>query len=91
MKTIIHCVAIALVTSLGAGCGTTPQVDSRFGEASLVLKAQQTRDPAASMRNENRPVDGMDGRAASNAIDRYHQSFALPPPPVTIINFGTGR
>lgn len=71
-----------------AGCATTPQVDERFGEASAVLKAQQTRDPAASVRNENRPVDGLEGRAASYAVDQYYKSFTKELPPMPIINFG---
>lgn len=71
-----------------AGCATTPQVDERFGEASAILKAQQTRDPVASVRNADRPVDGLEGRAASNAVDQYYKSFTKEPPPMPIINFG---
>lgn len=71
-----------------AGCSTTPRVDESFGGASTILKAQQTRDPAASVRNENRPVDGLEGRAASYAVDQYYKSFTKEPPPMPVINFG---
>jgi hypothetical protein len=34
------------------------------------------------------PVAGMDGLAASEAFDRYHDSFKAPPPVVNVINIG---
>jgi len=77
--------AVALLT---AACGTTPQTDAGFGEASLTLKAQQLRDPAAAVRNEKRTVDGIEGQAASNAVDQYYKSFTKPAPPMTILNMG---
>lgn len=82
-------VAVAMVTLL-AGCETSsPYVDKRFGEATMALKAQQTKDPAATLKNENRPVDGLEGRAASNAVEQYYKSFAKEnTQPMTILNLG---
>jgi len=54
----------------------------------MTLKAQQLRDPAAAMRNVNRPVDGIEGPAASHAVDQYYKSFSQPASPMTIFNFG---
>ncbi|TXG98359.1 MAG: hypothetical protein E6R09_11455 [Rhodocyclaceae bacterium] len=80
----------ALITALCccAACETTPQIDAGFGNASMALKAQQTRDPMASVRNEGRLVDGLEGQAASNAVDLYYKTFTKPPPPMTIFNMG---
>lgn len=83
--------AIALgAAALGAACSTlsTPATDARFGVATMTLKTQQTRDPAASVRNEERPVDGIEGQAASHAVDQYYKSFTKPPPPMTILDMG---
>lgn len=74
---------------LAAGCvATTPQTDAAFGGASMALRAQQMRDPAASVNNENRPVDGLEGQAAGNAVDQYYKSFTKPAPAMTILNLG---
>jgi hypothetical protein len=75
--------------SFMSGCvATTPVVDARHGETLMTLKAKQTKDPAAALRNENKSVDGIEAQAASNAIDRYYKSFTLPPAPMNIINIG---
>ena len=83
-KSTVSLIAIATLF----GCATTPQVDARFGDATTGLKAQQQRDPAASLRNEQRPVDGVGGQAASNAVDQYNKSFTKTAPQMNIINMG---
>lgn len=88
MPSRIRLLALLAALSVMAACATTPRVDEHFGEASTVLKVQQTRDPAASVRNENRPVDGLEGRAASNAVDLYYKSFTKEIQPMPILNFG---
>lgn len=88
MASKAHLAILLAVAALVAGCGTTPQIDERFGETSMGLKALQTRDPSASLRNENRPVDGLEGRAASYAVDQYYKSFTKEVQPMTILNFG---
>ena len=81
--------ASAAVSTL-AGCAatTTPNLDSRFGEAVIAARAQQTINPDAG-RNPD-PVNGIDGRAAREAIGRYHDSFKTPPPSANVINIGGG-
>lgn len=84
-------VATTLVGSLVGslvGCATpaTPNLDAHFGQAVLAARAQQTLNPAASS-NPN-PPDGIDGRAARAAIERYHDSFKTPPPSFNVINIG---
>ncbi|MFZ2855488.1 MAG: hypothetical protein WAZ34_15440 [Rhodocyclaceae bacterium] len=70
-----------------AGCAsTTPNLDARFGQAVLAARAQQTINPDASLNAD--PVSGLDGRAAREAMGRYHDSFKTPPPSFSVINIG---
>lgn len=72
-----------------AGCAsTTPNLDARFGQAVLAARAQQTLNPTASLNAD--PVSGLDGRAARDAMGRYHDSFKTPPPSFNVINIGGG-
>lgn len=72
-----------------AGCATsTPNLDAHFGEAVLAARAQQTINPNASLNTD--PVAGLDGRAAKEAMGRYHDSFKTPPPTFNVINIGGG-
>jgi hypothetical protein len=79
----------ALALASLAGCmSTTPQLDSKFGQAVNAAKAQQTIDPEAGQKAD--PVTGVDGVAAKEAFDRYRESFKSPPPVTNIINIGGG-
>lgn len=81
---------IALVASVGAlaGCvSPAPVLDSQLGSAVLAARAQQTLNPDAA-RNAAPPV--LDGQAANDAIDRYHDSFKAPPAPVNVFTIGIG-
>ena len=70
-----------------AGCvGTTPRLESGFGDAVRLARAQQTLNPEASLNTE--PVAGLDGQAAKESIGRYHKSFQSPPPSLNVINIG---
>lgn len=82
----------ALVASLGltACAATTPHWDARFGEATKTLMAQQTRDPQATDLNEDRLVDGIEGRSARETMDRYYKSFSEPPRPYSVLTIGVG-
>lgn len=76
-----------------AGCATppettTPNLDSKFGQAVNMAKAQQTLNPDASLNTD--PVSGMTGKEGKLVIDAYHKSLEPPPPPATIINIGGG-
>lgn len=73
-----------------AACSTSPAFDRSFGESARLATFQQTRDPSATERNGDRPVDGIEARAASKTMDRYYKSFAEPPPPVNVFNIGLG-
>lgn len=66
-----------LLASLLTACSSTPYLDSRFGEAVNMAKAQQTINPDASQNMD--PVTGIDGVAAKDSMDRYHESFKTPP------------
>lgn len=81
--------AVAAAMSL-AGCAwsPTPYYDQHFGEAVRTAKAQQTIDPEASANPD--PVAGINGRAAKESMDRYHDSFKSPPKTFNVINIGGG-
>lgn len=81
----------ALALLAVAGCApTTPTFDRHFGESGRVLQAQQTRNPEAPVANRDRMADGMDGRAAKQALDRYQQSFGNPPRQTNVFTIGVG-
>ena len=64
-----------------SGCGTTPNWDRHFGEATRVALAQQVLHPAAGQNRD--PVAGLDGGAAAAAQARYLKSYAEPPAPAS--------
>ncbi|GAA4411539.1 hypothetical protein [Quisquiliibacterium transsilvanicum] len=87
--TLIGAGAVGLMAL--AGCApTTPVFDRGFGESARILHAQQVRDPAAAEANRDRPVDGLDGRAAKQALDRYQKSFGDPPKAASPFLIGVG-
>lgn len=65
------------ITLAGCNASTTPRSDARMGEATMLMRAQQTLNPDAS-RNAD-PVVGLDGKAAKGALDNYRDSFRQPP------------
>lgn len=72
-----------------AGCtAATPVYDSKFGDAVIAAKAQQTLNPDASQNQT--PVNGIDGKAADTVIDKYHKSFETPPPAANTFTIGVG-
>ena len=80
MKIIPILARVGLCCGLGtalAGCmTTTPVYDTRFGDAVRTVRAMQILNPDASLNND--PVTGIDGRAATAAMDRYNTSFRTP-------------
>lgn len=88
MKTALlqQLLACAALTLAGCASTATPNLDARFGEAVLSARAQQTLYPQASLNTD--PVTGLDGRAAKEAMGRYHDSFKAPPPTFSVINIG---
>lgn len=84
MKTIVILLAAAVL----AGCASTPtpHYDTKFGEAVRQSRQAMTLNPNAA--RESAAAVGMDGVAAREAVDRYHDSFKAPPPVVNVINIG---
>lgn len=80
--------AAAALTLAGCASTDTPRLDSHFGEAVLAARAQQTINPDAGRRTDL--GTGIDGRAAREAMERYHDSFKSPPPSFNVINIGGG-
>lgn len=83
--------SIAVLVAGLAACATppettTPHLDSHFGQAVNMAKAQQTLNPDASRNTD--PVAGISGKAGQTAADSYHDSLKKPPEPATIINIG---
>ncbi|MCP3023404.1 hypothetical protein [Cupriavidus basilensis] len=80
MKIIPTLVRVGLCYGIGAtltGCMTsTPVYDTHFGEAVRTARVMQTLNPQASLNTD--PVTGVDGRAATTAMDRYNSSFRAP-------------
>ena len=66
-------IAAAPALLLSACAATTPQNDARFGQSVRATLASQVADPAAVRNTE--PVNGIDGRAARAALQRYEHSF----------------
>ncbi|MBI2307528.1 MAG: hypothetical protein HYU78_09505 [Rhodocyclales bacterium] len=91
MKSSLGVLAILLAL---AGCSSgssnllsrTPVLDSQFGQAVEMAKAQQTINKDAGKNPD--PVNGLDGRAAREAVERYETSFQKPPPPQNVFNIG---
>ena len=74
-----------------AGCAgsrplgsSTPALDQQFGESVRQLRTAQTLDPDATARNLGKTTQ-LDGQAASEATERYQDSFREPPPTFTIL------
>lgn len=74
-----------LLAALG-GCAVppTPNYDARFGDAVRQARQMMIINPSPSAQ----PAPGMDGKAAAEAVGRYHDSFKAPPPVVNVINIG---
>ena len=88
-STGITALAALAIFTLSACAPTTPNFDENFGETSRVLRAQQTHNPDAPIANRDKLPDGLEGRAAREAYERYQQSFTTPPQP-TVNVFGVG-
>lgn len=78
--------AVLAVLLSGCAASTSPDYDSRFGNAARALTAQQLIDPDAPRRNAD-TVQPTDGRSMREAVDRQVDSFKKPPP-TTIYNIG---
>jgi hypothetical protein len=70
-------IAAALLALLVLGCAPTrTQMD--FGTSYQLAKFSQIQNPQAE--KNLKPVEGMDGQAAQNAVDKYRKDFEKPAP-----------
>lgn len=81
-------ITLSLISVLLAACATstTPNYDQRAGDALRSAKLAMTINPDAGKTVD--ATDGMDGKAAKEAVGRYQNSFKTPPPTVNVINIG---
>ena len=83
----IKSTTLALTLLLATGCShVTPNYDARFGDAVRDAKKKMTLNPNAGKNGD--PVTGMDGRAARESMQQYHESYKTPPPATNVINIG---
>ena len=69
------------------GCApVTPNYDANFGRAVREAKLRMTINPDAGKNPDQ--VNGMDGKAAAEAILLYQGTYKTPPPAVNVINIG---
>lgn len=66
----------ALLALLLAGCASTPRWDSHAGDSVRATLGAQVANPRAAPNPD--PVNGIDGRAAGAAQERYQHSFRQP-------------
>lgn len=91
MKTITpgNIASLLLMIAILTSCAPiTPRLDTRFGEAVGIAKAQQTVNPEASLNTE--PVKGIDGQTGDAIFDNHRNAFRNPPPPLRgAVSIGT--
>lgn len=80
---------LSLLTVVLAACANspTPQYDARFGDSVRQARQLMTLNPSAGTTSSS-AAPGMDGKAAAEAVGRYHDTFKAPPPVVNVINIG---
>ncbi|MFD0669609.1 hypothetical protein ACT80S_17945 [Ramlibacter sp. MAHUQ-53] len=84
MKTASILLLAAAAASAGCATSVTPNYDARFGLSVREARAAQTLNPAPAAA----PAQGLDGRAAREAMGRYQESFKSPPPVANVIHIG---
>ena len=71
------------------GCADQPTlIDRQFGTSTHEIKVQQSVHPYG--RDTAYPPMASEGVIGKSAIDRYHRSYELPPPPTNVYNIGVG-
>lgn len=74
MRTLAPGFAALVALVVLAGCAqTSPEWDTRFGDAARQARAAQTADPTAPTRNTG--ITGVDGKAAAGAMKAYADSY----------------
>lgn len=78
---------VGAITLVGGCTPMAPRMDSKFGDAMNIAKAQQTINPDASA---NRNVTRMDGQAAKAVFDNYEKGYKTPVKESSIFTIGIG-
>lgn len=82
--------ALALLACAVTGCASSsPNYDARFGQAVRQNLQAQTFNPQAGESADL--VQGLDGGAARESVQRYRDSFKAPPAVTNVINIGGAR
>jgi uncharacterized protein YceK len=80
------CLMLPCLALLAGCCAVTPHYDRHFGEAVRQARAAMTVNRNAAANAD--PAAGIDGRAASEAVARYQESFKAPPPVTDVTGKG---
>ena len=82
-------IATALSAALLSACvAQTPRIDSKFGDAVNIAKAQQTINPDASA---NRSQTQMDGAAGKSVYDNFQKGVKTPEKQPSVFTIGVGQ
>lgn len=81
------CVVLLCALGTAACAPLSPNLDSHFGEAVTVLRAQQTINPQASSNPE---FGQQDARIAHEAVNAYVRGYRAPTPTQNVFNVGLG-
>jgi len=81
--------AVPLAFALAGCMSSTPVWDSRFGDSVRAVTQAQIIDPHAADHAVARP--GVDGAAATSALDNYDKSFKQPETKTNAFVIGIGK
>ena len=84
MRRIASLLGLALLAGC-AGKPVAPNYELHFGKAVREARQRMTINTGPASTD---PVAGIDGQAARDTQERYHESFRKPPPVVNVINIG---
>jgi hypothetical protein len=73
-------VSVVLLGVMLAGCAPT-RLEMDYGNSYRLASAQQILLPEGEKNLA--PQEGLDGKAAQHALERYRKTFEQPPPPPT--------
>lgn len=66
------------------GCATGPtRLEADYGTSFKLAISNQILNPEAG--KNLKPVEGIDGKAAEAALERYRESFKKPPEPARVL------
>jgi len=81
MKKMILVAGLTIIALALAGCAGPGRVERDYGTSHRLQVYNQGLNPDAEKNLA--PVEGMDGRAAGAAVEKYEKGFAKPQPPPT--------